>query len=425
MRERNVVVAIVRDGAGRFLLTYNNHWDGFSFPMTVLADGTNPTGERARAALARDLRAPHPHATADQFATVRLVGPSGSTGEDTLYHFTLFEVTPNEVLDLSAVPVWNESRRPVFATRDELLARRDLTWTVPALVREFVDSQDVALAVVTRPGDDGPEFLLVNNERFGGYFFPVRRVRAEGTATPTAVGAVRADTGYTGPALAEYRGEVSAVQHSPRFDRARNYRFHVCGVALPDIDLHRPGGPLERALGGRAYRWLTASQLRASQVPLSPTVELVRAAVEAVPTAPPTGRLPVSEGALALVTRGDKRLVLWNENWGAFFLVGGHKRPNETFRECAAREIGEELGLQPSDYTLGAHPVRHEYRAVSGRTGVLTEYALEVFDTTLTPAALARLDSAPRTAWVTDAEIRELETHSGQPISPTVSIVLS
>lgn len=423
MRERNVVVAIVRDEAGRFLLAYNRHWDGFSFPMTVL-DGDNPTGELARAALARDLRASHLHATAGQLTNVHIVGESARTGEQTLYHFTLFEVRPAVALDLAAVPVFTDGHRPVFVGYDDLLLRNDLTWTVPALVREFVGSQDVALAVVTRPGPDGPEYLLVHNERFGGYFFPARRVRADARAVPTAVGAVRSDTGYTGPALAEYHSEVPAVQHSPRFDRERNYRFHVCGVALPDIDLHRPGGPLERALGGRAYRWLTASQLRASQVPLSPTVELVRAAVEAVPTAPPTGRLPVSEGALALVTRGDKRLVLWNENWGAFFLVGGHKRPNETYRECAAREIGEELGLEPSDYTLAAHPVRHEYRAISGRTGVLTAYTLEVFDTTLTPAALDRVATAQRTAWVTDAEMRELETHSGQPISPTVSIVL-
>jgi 8-oxo-dGTP pyrophosphatase MutT (NUDIX family) len=434
MRERNVVVAIVQAGPGRFLIVFNHNWGGFSFPMTVLPDGENPIRDHAVQALVHDLGFPLPHATAELFARVRLVGPSQSTGEDTLYQFFLFEVNPGQPLDLAAAPA---HRRAQFFDQADRHTRRDLTWTFPDLLREFVDAQEVALAVVTRPGADGPEFLLVHNERFGGYFFPVRRIRSDAGAEPTAVGAVRTDTGYTGPAVPTYLGEALAVQHSPRFDLERQYRFHVCAVALPHVDLSRHQNGLERALSGRQSVWLSADGLRnpPAGVTLSPTMPLVRVAVTGL--TPPTGPLRTSEGGLAAIVRkvADRRewLVIWNGRWGAFFLVGGHRLPHETFRECVVREVGEELagpfGMAASEYMVATTPThQHRFRAVSGSTNQWTDYTLEVFAVTLTPAALGRLADppagAPRIAWVTDAEIHALETSGGQPISPTVEIVL-
>lgn len=433
MREQNVVVAVVQAGPGRFLIVFNRRWGGFSFPMTVLPDGENPTGPLAVQALARDLRCSLPNATASQFARVRLVGPSQRTGEDTLYQFFLFTVDPGQPLDLSAVPVWSERQRPTIAPAADLLTRTDVTWTVPALVREFVENQEAALAVVTRAGDDGPEFLLVHNDRFDGYFFPVRRVRSDAAAGPTAVGAVRTDTGYTGDAVPEYLGEALAVQHSPRFGVDRQYRFHVCAVTLPDVDLHRPGGPLEQALRGRDFVWLSAAQLSRPPVVLSPTMAHVRATVVGLTPPTPPGPLPPSEGGLALIERtvGDRRerLVRWNDNWGAFFLVGGHRLGSETFRECVVREVGEELGLTPAECPVAATPThRRQYRAVSGSTGQLTAYTMEVFAAVPTDAARARIENAsagaPPVAWVSDDEIRDLETNDGRPISPTVGLLV-
>src|SRR5439155_11076042 len=57
-----------------------------------------------------------------------------------------------------------------------------------------------------------------------------------------------------------------------------------------------------------------------------------------------------STAAVALIRRQQRGqtvwLAQWNPGWQRYHFVAGHKRPNETFRECAEREIGEELDLQ-------------------------------------------------------------------------------
>ena len=47
----------------------------------------------------------------------------------------------------------------------------------------------------------------------------------------------------------------------------------------------------------------------------------------------------VSEAALALITRvtpqGEAEyLTQWNEKWQAYSLIGGHREPDESFRDC-------------------------------------------------------------------------------------------
>ena len=63
----------------------------------------------------------------------------------------------------------------------------------------------------------------------------------------------------------------------------------------------------------------------------------------------------LSEAAVALIRREqDGRtfwLARWNRNWRAYHLVGGHRRPGESFRDCLVREIAEELHLREgTDY---------------------------------------------------------------------------
>src|SRR5256885_12354204 len=40
-------------------------------------------------------------------------------------------------------------------------------------------------------------------------------------------------------------------------------------------------------------------------------------------------------------------LANWNAHWHALNLVGGHKWPAESFRDCCTREAAEELRLAP------------------------------------------------------------------------------
>src|SRR3712207_3090882 len=105
-----------------------------------------------------------------------------------------------------------------------------------------------------------------------------------------------------------------------------------------------------------------------------------------------------SVGAVALVRRQDQGQALylaqWNRTWGAFHLIGGHKRPQESFPECLIREVGEELGLaEGTDFAVPAEPLAHlEFEAWSESARVETSYVLEVFEVELTgPSALAKV----------------------------------
>jgi 8-oxo-dGTP pyrophosphatase MutT (NUDIX family) len=139
-----------------------------------------------------------------------------------------------------------------------------------------------------------------------------------------------------------------------------------------------------------------------------------------------------SEGSLAYIERrrGDlvEILTQWNDGWQAFSLVGGHRRPSESFRSCLAREVSEELGLEDGEqYTAGEPPVaRLEYVAWSESAGVETEYTLEVYRVDLASPAVEDIVSAsPENRWVTTDEVDTGTTSDGRQISPTVARVLT
>ena len=139
-----------------------------------------------------------------------------------------------------------------------------------------------------------------------------------------------------------------------------------------------------------------------------------------------------SEGSLAYIERrrgeGVEVLTQWNEGWRAFSLVGGHRRPSESFRGCLARELAEELGLGEGDgFRADDAPLaRLDYVARSESAGVETRYALEVFRVALAgPAAEAAVSARPENRWVTPEEAARGLTAGGDRISPTVARVLS
>jgi 8-oxo-dGTP pyrophosphatase MutT (NUDIX family) len=121
-------------------------------------------------------------------------------------------------------------------------------------------------------------------------------------------------------------------------------------------------------------------------------------------------------------------LAQWNAKWRALAIVGGHKRPNESFRECAIREVAEELGIVAGvDFWVQESPLAHlQYVAWSRSANEDTSYCVELFDTTLlTEAALRKVNSNPLNAWLTIREIAALKTDQGRSISETIQLLLS
>jgi 8-oxo-dGTP pyrophosphatase MutT (NUDIX family) len=358
-------------------------------------------------------------------------GVSQRTGEDTLYEYWLYVVEPSQPLDLLAAPTWNNNP-PMFLTYAELTSRSDLTWSTPAIAQEFVENQEVVLSVVTRAGDEESDFLLVWNDNYGGYFFPTQRVKTEVKPDRVAVGTIRCDLGYRGPVTVEWRGEVPDVHFSNRFHRDRRFRFHVCDVQLSDVDLHQPNGLLEQALRRRSRRflWLPGSRLNDPAASCSPTMAAVRSGVlQWIPRRTLASPLRQSEGGIALIQRtlAGKRewLGQWNDNWKAFFFVGGHRNEGETFRDCVVREIEEELGLSPQECPVAAEPTHHlEYRAISRSANELTGYTMELFDAAPTAGGLEKIDRDASNKWLDEVEIRHLEAHDGRAVSVSMGVIM-
>lgn len=431
MRTVQAIVAIIQDSQGRFLVTFNAKWGGYAFPMMAVPESGDILGSRAIEAVEHDLGVRLPHATATELDYLSHYGVSQRTNEETLYEYWLYNVEPQQALDLLAAPTWNNNP-PLFLTYDELTTRTDLTWSTPALAQEFIENQEAVLAVVTRAGAHEPEFLLVENTNYGGYFFPTQRVKTEIKPDRVAIRTVRSDLGYRGPVSAKVVGESTDVHFSNRFHRERKYRFHVCDVQLPEVDLHQPGNVLEQALTrrGKKFRWVSGSELKSTTMPFSPTLAAVRTAVlQTIPKRTFATPLRQSEGGLALIQRaiGGKRewLAQWSDSWKGFFLIGGHRDGDESFRTCVIREIEEELGLSEAECPVATHASHHlEYKAISRSAGELTAYTMELFAAQPTPAAMEKIARDPMNKWLDAEEIRRQEAYDGRPISVSIGLLL-
>jgi len=138
-----------------------------------------------------------------------------------------------------------------------------------------------------------------------------------------------------------------------------------------------------------------------------------------------------SVAAMALVRRQEQGRTLylaqWNLNWRALNLVGGHKRPDESFRECLVREIGEELGLALGDDYLVPDdpPLRLEFDAFSDGAWEPTFYQLEIFPVVLHgDSVLEKIAANPDNRWVTEDEILAGRCNDSTRVSPTMTRIL-
>jgi hypothetical protein len=184
-------------------------------------------------------------------------------------------VDPGQPLDLAAANA-PDGHAPFFADLSMVESRADVTWSTKQIARHLVETQEVSVAVVVWEGKDGPEYLLVWNDNYRGYFLPSARVRSEFKPDAVARRAVRSDLGYRGEVVCTWKADIADIHYSNRYQRDRSYRFHVCEARLPDVDLNAADNALEAALrrGGRRWLWLPAGRLP-SGLTLSPTLTAV------------------------------------------------------------------------------------------------------------------------------------------------------
>ncbi|HKQ88601.1 MAG TPA: NUDIX domain-containing protein [Candidatus Acidoferrales bacterium] len=117
----------------------------------------------------------------------------------------------------------------------------------------------------------------------------------------------------------------------------------------------------------------------------------------------------------------------WNRKWGAYNLVGGHKKESESFNACCCREIQEELNLyQQNDFIVELLPMsRLAYTAWSASKKCETAYEVELFQTRLLHhEALQRIDLQPANRWLTVEEIHRKLADNGEPVSYTIEFLM-
>ena len=138
-----------------------------------------------------------------------------------------------------------------------------------------------------------------------------------------------------------------------------------------------------------------------------------------------------STAAIALIRRQHEGQTLWlaqwNRNWQRYHFVGGHKHPDESFRQCVIREVCEELNIvEGEDFLVADQPLAHlDYTAWSTGARQETHYVMELFDVQIVgDSAWHKVASNDRNRWLTETEIREQRCPDGQAVSETMSRLL-
>jgi hypothetical protein len=245
MRQVTVAVGLIYHPDAGFFLRYNEHWGQLALPMKKPADGED-YGEAALRAVADDCPVPLPNATARPLEYVPAMGYSMRTGDKTIYAYHVFEVDPG--VDLLNENLGAGARFLEYEQLVEQEQRGTVSWSTKDIAQAMLEFQEVTVAVISRPGDAGPEFLLVRKSPYGGLFFPAARNKTDANPLDVARRAVRWDTAYDGPIEPFRFQETSDFHFSTRYSNARVFRFYVTPVALPGVDLWNPRNPLAASL---------------------------------------------------------------------------------------------------------------------------------------------------------------------------------
>ncbi len=284
LRHKTVAVAVIYDPNHGFLLWNNPRWGGYAFPMRHLEPGDQPEQAALDALADRDFPLSLPNATARPLECLGAFGYSEGVHVDTYYDYHVIEIDPGQPLDLVSM-----DPNVCFFPYDRIQAANMVTWSTRVIATSLVESQEVVIAVIWRRSPRGLEFLLVYKTGHG-YFFPSIRRKTHGSLEAMAEQAVRFDIGYQGPVTAEYAGDAVEVHDSTRFNaEQRRYRYYVCAIQYPEVDLQQPDNPLAETLnkfqasrlaseltfGTRGYAdWFTVDEMKQSPE-MSPQVASV------------------------------------------------------------------------------------------------------------------------------------------------------
>ncbi len=284
VRHKTIAVAVVMDEQHRCLLWNNKRWGGYAFPMKhfdPLTEGDaaeDPAMNAAWHAIDdQDFPLDLPGATMAPLVCTGLLADSAHVNEKTYYDYYVFEVRPSEPLDPNEL-----DPDLCYFSWDELQEALNVTDTTKAIAEAVYGSQDVAVAVISRQGAQGREFLLVYKGAHYQYFFPCTRIKTDSKPEELARDALQSDTAYGGEVRTTLCGSTEDVHLSRRFGAGRNYQYYLCRVELPDVDLNASENAFEKALSERAkagpagaegyYRWFTVDEMR-SREDMSPSMK--------------------------------------------------------------------------------------------------------------------------------------------------------
>ena len=271
MQNKKIAVAMVTNENGEFLLVHNEKWGGYNFPMTEIDQSGPPLGSMAVKALESETGLKLPKATARELEYLGQFGVSDRTGEEGIYEYWLYEINCGEQVDI------NGGTNSKCQSLEEIVDSTDATWSARSIANELLNNREVAIAVISRLGRKQTEYLVVKNDNYGGFFFPAMRRKTETPPESVAQKLFRDDFGYTGEIKSEWKAEVEDVHFSDRFQTDTQFRFHICEVTFPGLDIHMPFNALERKLRERGveWKWVTADELGTSEE-YSPTLVLTQ-----------------------------------------------------------------------------------------------------------------------------------------------------
>ncbi len=288
LRHKTVAVAVIHDPESGFLLWNNKRWNGYAFPMRHLEAGDDPAEAALQAIEDRDFPTSLPGASARPLECTGAFGYSQGAREETYYDYHVVQIHPRE-------PLLPDSLHPDlrFFTYPDLQASSCVTWSTRVIATSLVEYQEVVVGLICRSTSAGAEFLLVYKPGHG-YFFPAVRRKTHSSLEEMAGHAVFLDAAYAGDTGAKYLREVLDVHPSNRFGlNRRRYRFYLCLMDFPGLDLTQSGNALEQSLtalqsakgdqgrksGARGYwNWFTPDELR-DQAEMSPQVAVLLNAV--------------------------------------------------------------------------------------------------------------------------------------------------
>jgi hypothetical protein len=273
-RQQQVLVAVVFDPQQGFFVSFNDKWGGYAFPMRK-PRSNEEKDVTVLGALREAVQRPLPRAVARPLEFLEYRRNSGRTGKDTWYFYQAYEIEPGEPLPGGGG----------FATRHGFLSYEQLrsaefavTWSTRALARELMEHQQVGVAIISRAGPTGREYLMIYSTSYKGYFFPASRRKTEAAPVAEVEEAVRRETGYTGPLTMGQPRRTEDRHFSPRFGRERRFVFHAVPVTPTAVNLTSANNALAASLrrSGICWRWVSEAELADPGANgLSPTVTAI------------------------------------------------------------------------------------------------------------------------------------------------------